>query len=262
MIQPLSSQNIKGNWRCLGPKYLPEQTMGNVSALWVDTSDINFILAGSAAGGLWKCETAQSKLPLWKNISDSYDSVCTGISGIAVKPGTQNNTIYIGTKTATKDLSVPYGAGILQTVNGGKTWSRVGPQKDLMIDCIRMCPANPKVMVACTGKDIYITTDEWGSFKTVKLPTENTDPNVQVCDIEFAPFSDKQFYICTRSDKDKMAELFMSGDLGSTWSNITHGIKAPRIEAAVVHSRAWNNKLYIAYGNSDVYVQLFDGEKW
>jgi type IX secretion system substrate protein len=124
----------QGNWQAFGPDSLPgDQKIGKIDAIWADTGNLGYILAG-ATGGLFKTTDTGHN---WHCITDNalINGGVTGIGGIAVNP-LNNNTIFLGTYVY-EEGSVSFavfsdsfynyltlGAGILESFDGGNTWGQ------------------------------------------------------------------------------------------------------------------------------------------
>lgn len=128
---PVCLANAGGNWNYLGPKYntygQAADRSGRITALWVSPADTKYILAGSAAGGLWKTTNGGQN---WANITDnmSYLAMGTmGIAHIAVHP-IGNDTIWLNTGLHTAittfgmEGNKKYTTGFMFSTDGGATW--------------------------------------------------------------------------------------------------------------------------------------------
>lgn len=121
-----NSNGYSGNWKNLGPfinSYGGTGYSGRIDALWVDSADQGFILAGANTGGLWKSTDTGHH---WVNISDNNtNSIIPGTMGvydIAVSPQNHDN-IYINTGNGgADDYSYGYATGLAYTNNGGGSW--------------------------------------------------------------------------------------------------------------------------------------------
>jgi photosystem II stability/assembly factor-like uncharacterized protein len=95
---------------------------GRVSALAVHPQDPQILYLGSASGGVWKSVDGGTG---WAPITDAQPSLAA--ASLAIDPSAPE-TIYLGTGSA--DLYAGYyGAGLLKSTDGGKSWSR--PAGDL-----------------------------------------------------------------------------------------------------------------------------------
>ncbi len=94
-----------------------DYTSGRATAFWINPSDPNHFLLGTADGGLWRSTTGGTS---WAPIFDSADS--GSIGSIGVDPN-DSNVIYVGTGEGNFSLSDVSGVGIYKSTNGGTSWS-------------------------------------------------------------------------------------------------------------------------------------------
>lgn len=121
---PLASYS----WSTLGPtNYIVTSVndfaQGRASALWVKPTNVSFILAGFADGGVWK--TTNGGLS-WTPISDFEISTSIGSIDVLVRTDTVNLTdaiIYVGLGEGNTSSEAVDGGGVLKSVNGGATWT-------------------------------------------------------------------------------------------------------------------------------------------
>ncbi len=120
------------NWTCIGPfrnsfGQASEscQKNGRINALWIDPDNPDYILAGAAAGGIWKTADGGQN---WSNITDQSQDVVTGTMGItdiAVSP-LNKQVIYAATGTIENFIyhwEGQYGLGLIRSSNGGQSWT-------------------------------------------------------------------------------------------------------------------------------------------
>lgn len=243
--------------------------MGFVNACQSAGARAEIIYAGSLYGGLWKGEKNSSddtSFYQWKNISDSWKIPGTGIAALAVDEQSNKRVIYIGTHQGGNGRLYLYGNGILKSENEGKTWTQVGPsikpQDRVAVDYMKMCPEDHQIMFARIGKKYFITRNGWKTFDSIFPPIKNKDENLHIADIEWKPGNKEVFYLSTRSESGIQAELMVTENLGKTWKDLQHGIKAGNIQMAVVNKPGMENLLFIAYANNGAYIQLYDGKIW
>src|SRR5207244_4116042 len=122
---PLASQAaVTSLWTSLGPapatggEFSP--VSGRVMTIAVDPSDNtgNTVLLGGAMGGIWRSTDAGAT---WTAVGDQNASLAMG--AIAFAPSSPT-TVYAGTgEQASIGFDVYYGAGVLKSADGGKTWT-------------------------------------------------------------------------------------------------------------------------------------------
>jgi hypothetical protein len=108
-------------WAPMGPAVFPNydsiNSSGRATALWVDPSDKNVILLGTADGGVWKTTNQGTT---WAQIFDTAAS--QSIGSIAVDPNNKQ-VIYVGTGEGNFCIDGIGGTGIYKSTNGGASWS-------------------------------------------------------------------------------------------------------------------------------------------
>jgi hypothetical protein len=257
-------------WEYVGPEQTREQIKGMFKALWIDETDPNHMMAGSACGGLFVTENAMDQIPEWKNITDSYVGMTFGVNDIVVKTASNRKEIYIASGHGSA-ISKAYGNGILKTTDGGKTWNRIGPTPEAGSN-ENMFPMNGLVankeneaeMIAYTAHDVYVTRNYWQSFEKIELPLDKSNKDLSICDAEFAPFEPGKFYICTRTYNNVYdSRIFVCENYGWSIKDIfPEGVKSERAEVATIYDRKFKGKFYVALGWVNCYVQFFDGKKF
>jgi hypothetical protein len=258
-------------WTYVGPGEMPQQVKGMVKALWCDEKDPNYVLAGSACGGLFECKNAQAAIPQWKCITDQVDQNSYGISDIIVMPNTNGKEIYVAT-CSRSGLSESYGEGIMRTLNGGISWEHVGPgdanSVTNSIDGLIANKQDPNEMIAYYSRKIYLTKDAWKTFERVNAPIDTMDTDVSIADVEFAPFEPGKFYVGTRTNNKYTAKLFVFENLpagkagfGKSVTDITPEGKSERVEITVLNNEKYKGKFYVAFGWVECYIKYFDGKK-
>lgn len=251
-------------WQYVGPKEMKEQVKGFVRSVWVDEQNPDFMLAGSCSGGLFLTTNALAEKPFWKNISDSYSGMVMGVSGIVVKPNTQNKSIYIST-IHNSGIAKGYGHGILKTTNGGSSWQQIGPKGEtnfFMLQGLVSNRENSSEMIAYSDKELFITKDDWNTYEKIELPIDKNKEEAY-CDVDFAPFEPGKFYVSTKTNNYYEPKLFICELYGRVHKNITPvDVKAERIEVAVVNDKKYTGRFYIALGTTNVFVKYFNGKSF
>jgi photosystem II stability/assembly factor-like uncharacterized protein len=110
-------------WQPIGPRpttsFFPSNwglTSGRINAIAVSPSDPNLILVGAATGGIWRSTDGGATFT-----STSDNQVDLAVGSIAFAP-TNASIVYAGMG----DKAQSYlGTGVLRSIDGGQTWSRV-----------------------------------------------------------------------------------------------------------------------------------------
>ncbi len=93
-----------------------------VNAIAIDPSDATdkTIYVGAAAGGVWKTTDGAH----WRPLTDNQPSLA--IRSLALDAATSPATIFAGTGARTESGESFYGAGVMKSGDGGKTWTTSG----------------------------------------------------------------------------------------------------------------------------------------
>ncbi|MCE3225933.1 MAG: hypothetical protein K0S32_484 [Bacteroidetes bacterium] len=264
------AQSEPGQWEYLGPKQTSGQVKGFVRALWVDTNNMNLMFAGSCSGGLFKSINAMSDKPEWKNISDTYEGMCFGVTDIVVHKNysdvNQGRSVFIATGHKS-GLPLGYGNGILRSDDDGTSWRQVGPPSEtknlFCLEGLTSYHQDPMHMMAYSSNAIYLTKNDWLDWEKIELPFNKNDPDISICDIEYAPFELGKFYVCTRTNNREEAKLYLCEDFGKKIKDITPAnVKASRIEVTAVPRQDLKYMFYVAMGASAAYIKFFNGNKF
>jgi photosystem II stability/assembly factor-like uncharacterized protein len=206
---------------------------GRVTALAFDPRDTTnrTIYLGSAEGGLWVTTNGGQA---WAPLTDSEPSLAVGF--IALDPTTNPTTIYIGTGEENFNLDAYYGAGVLKSTDGGKTWiqdqtfsqaavksqTAAGPY----IGALTVDPSNNQILLAGVGTSagssvaggIWRSTDggnSWANVLTESAPANGTS-------VVFDPSSPGTAYAALGPYVGNPSDgVYKSTDGGATWTPLT-----------------------------------------
>jgi len=117
-----------GSWASMGPSSLDncgtgapiDLCSGRVTAIAIDPNHPETIYVGGAQGGVWK---STDNGTTWFALMDELTEGSLAVGSIAIAP---NGDIYVGTGEGNNSGDSYYGAGILKSADGGKTWVRLG----------------------------------------------------------------------------------------------------------------------------------------
>ena len=167
-LQPLGA--VTSTWASIGPTPTTggffSPVTGRVTTIAVDPSDStgNTVLLGGAMGGIWRSTDAGTT---WTAVGDQNASLAMG--SIAFAPS-NHSVVYAGTgESESVAFDIYYGAGVLKSMDGGKTWAQtctvasstcpfIGPYDDITpfgfftlggtrITYIAVNPTNPQMVL-------------------------------------------------------------------------------------------------------------------
>lgn len=245
----------EGEWESLGP----ENVGGRTLCLAFHPTDSNIIYAGSAGGGLWKTETQGVGRQAWEYVPTGFPIM--GVAAIAIDQNDPDH-IIIGTGetygigfarpgTENRLTRGTYGIGILQSKDGGLSWSQVldfNQNQIIGIQDIEYNPLNVQEVYAATSIGVYKSINGGDNWSLVF-----NRPNC--VDLEIDPTNGTTLYVTHGNLNFDLnparSGIYKSTDGGTQWVEITH-INLPT---------AWsgNAKLTIAPDNANtIYASLQD----
>ena len=143
-------------WRNVGPANMT----GRISAFDALDKDFTQVLIGGASGGVWKSANAGTT---WEPIFEKYGTSSIGDVAFFQK---NPNIIWVGTGEECVRNSVEWGDGVYKSLDGGKTFKRMGLETTQTIGKVLPHPTDPDICyVAAAGHPWGLTGDR-GLFKT------------------------------------------------------------------------------------------------
>jgi photosystem II stability/assembly factor-like uncharacterized protein len=138
----------------------PAGMSGRVTAIDALYSNPDVIFVGAASGGVWKTDNGGAT---WKPLFDEQPLINIG----ALKIQQSNPAVmWVGTGEGNPRNSLNLGEGIFKTLDGGKTWKRMGLEKTRNIHRIIIDPTNPNTVYVAAIGNPYGIHAERGVFKT------------------------------------------------------------------------------------------------
>ena len=226
---PFSAETFAGlTLRSIGPAL----TSGRVIDLAVDPTDAKRWFVAAASGGVWRTENAGTT---WTPIFDGEGSYSIGC--LALEPGNPN-VLWVGTGENNSQRSVGYGDGVYLSLDGGKSFKKVGLEKSEHIGRILIDPRDPKVVyVAAQGplwnaggeRGLYKTTDRGATWKRILHVSDDTgisevlfDPRDP--DLLYASAYQRRRHVWTLVDGGPESAIYKSTDAGATWRKLESGL--------------------------------------
>lgn len=155
--QQLKLEQFK-NWK---PRNIgPAGMSGRITAIDAVVSDPNTIYLGAASGGVWRTDNGGTS---WTPVFD--DQPIQNIGSIAIQQSNPS-VVWVGTGEGNPRNSINIGEGIFKTLDGGKTWKRMGLEKTRNIHRVIIDPTNPDIVYAGAIGNPYAEHADRGVFKT------------------------------------------------------------------------------------------------
>jgi photosystem II stability/assembly factor-like uncharacterized protein len=227
--QPNATEKLKGlELREIGPAVMG----GRIDDFAVVESNPNIVFVGVASGGVWKTTNNGTT---WTPVFDK-EAVST-IGDIAIAPS-DPSVVWVGTGEPNNRQSSSWGDGAYKSLDGGKTWQRMGLAATHHIGRIVIHPRNPDVVyVAAEGhlwgpnaeRGVYKTTDGGKTWSQVLKINDDTG----VSDIAMDPQSPDILYAAAYERRRTPygfngggpdSGIYKTTDGGATWKKLTKGL--------------------------------------
>jgi photosystem II stability/assembly factor-like uncharacterized protein len=210
----------------------PATMGGRIDDVAVVESNANIVYVGTAAGGLWKTTNNGTT---WEPVFDK-ESVST-IGDIAIAPS-DPSVVWVGTGEPNNRQSSSWGDGAFKSLDGGKTWKKMGLEATRHIGRIVIHPRNADIVyVAALGhlwganpeRGVYKTTDGGKTWSQVLKINDDTG----VSDIAMDPQSPDILYAAAYQRRRTPfgfngggpdAAIYKTIDGGVTWKKLTKGL--------------------------------------
>jgi len=138
----------------------PAGMSGRITAIDAVVADPNTIYLGAASGGVWKTTNQGAS---WEAVFEEQPIL--NIGSIAIQQSNPS-TVWVGTGEGNPRNSISLGEGMYKTIDGGKSWKRMGLEKTRNIHRIIVDPSNPNTVYAGAIGNPYAEHPERGVFKT------------------------------------------------------------------------------------------------
>jgi photosystem II stability/assembly factor-like uncharacterized protein len=207
----------------------PAAVGGRITAIDVVTTHPNHIVIGTATGGVWMSDNGGLT---WSAVFD--DQPVASIGAVAIN---QDNPdiIWVGTGEGNVRNSTSIGGGMFKSIDGGKTWTRVGLEKTERINRIALHPDNPNVVYAAALGTLWGENTERGVFKTGNGGDSwekilYVDEKTGATDVKLDPHNPDKVYASLWQHRrwpwifksgGPGSGMYISWDGGSNWSHKT-----------------------------------------
>ena len=261
------------NWK---PRNIgPSGMSGRITTIDAVVSDPNIIWVGAASGGVWKTNNAGGS---WESVFEEQPIL--NIGSIAIQQSNPS-TVWVGTGEGNPRNSVSLGEGIYKTIDGGKTWKRMGLEKTRNIHRVIIDPTNPNTVYAGAIGNPYAEHPDRGVFKTTDGgETWNrilfTNDTSGVADMIMDPSNPNKLFVAmwqhrrtpwSLSSGGPGSGLYMTFDGGKNWKKLGSKEGLPegnygRIGLAI--SRSNPNRVYalVEATKNGLYKSDDGGQSW
>ncbi len=253
----------------------PAGMSGRITAIDAVVADPNTIYLGAASGGVWKTTNQGAS---WEAVFEEQPIL--NIGSIAIQQSNPS-TVWVGTGEGNPRNSVSLGEGMYKTIDGGKSWKKMGLEKTRNIHRIIVDPSNPNTVYAGAIGNPYAEHPERGVFKTTDggetwdkiLFTNDTSG---VADMIMDPSNPNKLFVAmwqhrrtpwSLSSGGPGSGLYMTFDGGKNWKKLgeKEGLPAGNLgRIGLASSRSNPNRVYalVEATKNGLYKSDDGGQTW
>lgn len=210
----------------------PGNVGGRCNTLAVQPGNENVVLAGFAAGGIFK---SADGAVTWKPVFDDYMELAIG--DITFDPSNPQ-VVYAGTGDPNVPSIVFNGDGIYKSTDAGETWQWLGLKEVGIISKVLVHPTNPNVLwVAAMGnpyarttdRGIYKSTDGGKTWQKTLYVSSVAGASDLVMSVQNPNILYAAFWERLRNNRESIlfgydAGIWKSTDGGDTWKKLSGGL--------------------------------------
>lgn len=233
----------------------PGAMSGRVAAIDAVASDPNHIVVGAATGGVWISSNGGLN---WTPVFD--DEECASVGAVAINQSNPD-VIWVGTGEGNTRNSTSIGCGMFKSLDGGKTWQKVGLENSERINRIALHPTDPNTAYAAVlgklwgdseDRGLYKTTDGGETWTKLLYANESTGAT----DVQMDPSNPNKLFASMWQFRrwpyhfksgGEGSGLYVSHDAGETWEHLTQEDGLPEGtlgRSAFAISRSNPNRVY------------------
>ncbi len=233
----------------------PAAMSGRVAAIDAVASDPSHIVVGAATGGVWISSNGGLN---WTPTFDGEE--CASIGSVAINQSNPD-IIWVGTGEGNTRNSTSIGCGMFKSLDGGKTWNKVGLENSERINRIALHPTNPDVAYAAVLGKLWGDSDERGLYKTTDGGKNWSimlagDETTGASDVQMDPTNPNKLFASMWQFRrwpfffksgGEGSGLFVSHDGGDNWNELTEEDGLPKGvlgRSAFTISRSDPNRVY------------------
>ncbi len=138
----------------------PAGMSGRIGAIDAVDANPNIIYVGTATGGLWKSTTGGVT---WTPIMDDHPA--SSIGAVTIHQAAPD-LVWVGTGERNRRNSAGVGTGVYKSLDGGKTWTKMGLDNTGAIDAILIHPTNLDVVYVGALGNTWTDSEDRGVYKT------------------------------------------------------------------------------------------------
>ena len=253
----------------------PAGMSGRITAIDAVVADPNTIYLGAASGGVWKTTNQGAS---WEAVFEEQPIL--NIGSIAIQQSNPS-TVWVGTGEGNPRNSISLGEGMYKTIDGGKSWKKMGLEKTRNIHRIIVDPSNPNTVYAGAIGNPYAEHPERGVFKTTNggetwdkiLFTNDTSG---VADMIMDPSNPNKLFVAmwqhrrtpwSLNSGGPGSGLYMTFDGGKNWKKLgeKEGLPAGNLgRIGLAISRSNPNRVYalVEATKNGLYKSDDGGQTW
>ena len=211
---PTSGGNL-GTSPCTDSEADPKHTAGIITAVYMNPSNTEVILAGAGASGIWRTNNGGDD---WINVTDNLRLPALGIRKIIdISKPSEPEGKHLLAITGKDKFHDSYGVGVLKSNDFGETWTiHAIPEVSGKIEyllAITKPEGETNLVYACSKKRVYVSGDRGQSW-SVLSPQPPLPFDEQYFGIQAASISSDALFVSSRASQ--------SGGGGHLWkSNIS-----------------------------------------
>lgn len=225
----LHSELLSGlEFRSIGPALMS----GRIADIVIPQDNRSTWYVAAASGGVWKTVNAGTT---WEPIFDGYGSYSIGC--LAIDP--QNpHVIWVGTGENNSQRSVGYGDGLYKSLDGGKSFQRMGLQASEHIAKILIHPKDSNTIYVASQGPLWKSGGDRGLFKSTDggatfTPVLEISPDTGVTDVVMDPRDPETLYAASYQRRRHVWTLINGGpegglhkstDGGKSWRKVQRGL--------------------------------------